>query len=315
MTVRERTLRRIEESIAAERKLEWEASRPTGRVWHKLRRWGYMVYREITKNDISIRAESLSYYTLFSIFPLLAGVILVLGLFARIGPVDQEFQKALGDGLRSLPDEDRERVVSFVLKFRDYYSQKLNESSFPIAAAAIGAMILVAGKVYYNVEELLNQIWRVSEDRPIHCRIRNFFLCVVILPLSYAIAVSLPALLGHLPGTETISLWLSSGLPALIAFLSLGLLFRYAPNTKVSWKSAFIGAFVTTVGSWIGNFLVSIYFKFGTTTVFGKAAVFPILAFFMYVSWLIFMVGVEVSYLIEREEELGRSLKAHQRSS
>ena len=314
MSIKQTKLRRIGSRIENLRKVEVEAERAIKRAFHGIHRWIWMLYFEFTKNDLSIRAESLAYYTLFSIFPILAGVILILGIFSHFGPIDQQFQSGLKHSMEALPSDDQDRIIHFILKFRDYYSEKVTAKSVPIAGASVIALLFVSGRVFFNIESMVNAIWEAKEDRPVLIRFRNFLLCAFVLPLLYAVTVSLPSVFQHLTGT-TISLWITEGLPAVLAFFSLSLLFRYGPNVKVSWRSAHIGALAALLIFWVVNFGLVFYFRFATQTLYGKAGVFPIFAFFMYVSWLIFMIGVEISYLVEQENAGTKSLKINQRLS
>lgn len=50
---------------------------------------------------------------------------------------------------------------------------------------------------------------------------------------------------------------------------------------------------------WIAARLLGVYFSLGTETAYGKMGALPITAFFIYVYWLIFVLGAEVSFLVQ----------------
>ena len=52
----------------------------------------------------------------------------------------------------------------------------------------------------------------------------------------------------------------------------------------------------------VSNSFLSVYFKFGTQSAYGKAAVIPLVAFFIYVSWFIVMIGAEWSFILQNEK-------------
>ena len=55
----------------------------------------WILYHEIIRDDVAIRAESLSYFTLFSIMPIVAGLFLLLSAFSQWAPVQNDFQELI----------------------------------------------------------------------------------------------------------------------------------------------------------------------------------------------------------------------------
>ncbi len=308
VSVKERRLEKIEVKIRDLHQEEISEVKKLRRKPYQLRRWILMLYHEVLKDDVTIRAESLSYFTLFSIMPLMAGVFLLLGFFSQWGPVQNEFQDFLLRILQPIPEEHRMNLMKFILDFKDEYLLRLNQKSTSIGVFALGVLIWITAKVFFNVESLMNRIWSVSEDRSWFDRIQNFVFGTVILPFFALTALSLPGLIGHF-GAGKAGGWLESGLPMLFVFLLLTFVFRYFPNVRVKWQSALWGAGVSSVLFLAANNVLKIYFKFGTDTAYGKAGVLPIIAFFIYVMWLLFILGAEVSFLLQnRSAFIGRKL-------
>ena len=298
MSVKERKLYQIDQRILKLKTLEGQALEGFSKRIAQAKTWLHCLYFEFLKNDVAIRAESLSYFTLFSMMPLMAGVFFLFSIFARFSQVQTEFENMVQNFLRAIPDDQRETLVNFIYQFKDQYLARLSSESSSIGIFALAALAYVAGKVFFNLESLMNRIWAVKRDRPLLERVRNFVFCLVIFPLAYIAALSLPGIIEHF-GEKKLGLFLHQGIPSLIFFSSLAFIFRYFPNTRVQWKSAFIGALFTSICFVISSFVLSFYFRFGTSTAYGKVAVLPIFAFFIYVAWLLFILGVEVSLLCQ----------------
>jgi membrane protein len=305
MSVKERSLKKIEKTILHFHQLERGGRGGTRRYWYGLRRFISMVHYEWVKNDVMIRAESLSYYTLFSFMPLMAGIFLLLGIFSQWGPVQKGFETLLARFLDAIPGEQKKVLLSFILQFRDQYLENLTRKSGSIGVFALGVLVWIGAKVFFNIESLMNRIWAVKENRPFFERVKNFFFCMILLPFVYAATISVPRLIEHFGGKNA-NLFLDQGLFVLIVFLSLSVVLKFFPNTRVSWKSAYAGALASTLGFGAANFLLRYYFKMGTETAYGKAAVLPIFAYFIYVSWMIFIIGIEISLLTEKGGEMLR---------
>ena len=300
MSVKERKLFHLDQKIVALKSEEKRAMAGFPRYFARALTWGYRLYYEFLKNDVAIRAESLSYFTLFSLMPLMTGIFLFLSLFSEWAPIQKEFDNLIQNFLQAIPPDQRATLMQFITEFREQYLARLSNQSSSIGVFAFIVLIWIAGKVFFNLEALMNRIWAVKRDRKFLDRIQNFFICMVIFPFAYVLALSLPRIIRH-AGQRDLGHFLHLGIPTIIIFSSLIFTFRYFPNTKVKWRSAALGATVSTIGFGISNFILGYYFLFGTSTAYGKAGILPIFAFFIYISWLIFIFGAEVSLLSQTD--------------
>jgi len=80
------------------------------------------------------------------------------------------------------------------------------------------------------------------------------------------------------------------------------MIYKFIPVVKVKNKSAFIGSVFTTIGLFIANLIVQLYFKYGTNSAYGKAASVPIVFFWIYLIWIIIIMGAELSFLAQNEK-------------
>ena len=261
----------------------------------------WILYHEIIRDDVAIRAESLSYFTLFSIMPIVAGLFLLLSAFSQWAPVQNDFQELIQKFLQPIPDEHRKNLLAFIFEFKDVYLQKITKSGSSLGFFALIVLVVIAGKVFINLEDLMNRIWSTKENRPWGDRIRNLILAMVILPASIFFALSLPGLVEKFAGLN-LGIFVEKGLPAILLISTLFFLFKYFPNVAVKPKNAFLGAVLSGFLFAVSNSFLSVYFKFGTQSAYGKAAVIPLVAFFIYVSWFIVMIGAEWSFILQNEK-------------
>jgi membrane protein len=92
--------------------------------------------------------------------------------------------------------------------------------------------------------------------------------------------------------------------PIVVLFALFSFLYRFLPVAKTQWKAAFLGAAFTTVGLEASNLLIQIYFKFGTQSAYGKLAVVPLIAFWIYLAWVVIILGAEVGYLVQNGQDI-----------
>ncbi|MBU6152899.1 MAG: YihY/virulence factor BrkB family protein [Bdellovibrionales bacterium] len=303
MSIRERKLAKLNKAILRHHDVRAGSIRALPRLWATVQLLFSMLHYEFLKNDVAIRAQSLSYFTLFSILPLIAGIFLILGFFSQWGPVQKEFEDLMAGLLGSIPGEQRAYLLAYIFQFKDQYLQNLSQKSGTIGVFAVLVLLWIGARVFFNVESLMNRIWSVRAERTWFDRIKNFVVTMVFLPLIYALVISLPKIIERY-GNRQAGIFLDQGLLILVIFATLLAILKGFPNTRVSWRSAVFGAISGTLGYAIANTVLRIYFRFGTDTAYGKAGVLPVFAFFIYVGWLIFIFAVEVSLLVERGAQM-----------
>jgi membrane protein len=271
----------------------------------RLLRWPMMIMREMERDDILLRAESLSYLTLFSLLPVITGFFILLGLFSQWGPVQGQFETALIQILQPIPPDYREVLLDFVFEYKDGYLESLKNKSLSIALVSLGILAWVAAKVFFNIENMMNVVWDAPSPRSMPKRFRNYLISSFALPLFTAVAFILPIIVGRWGIANASVLGLFDQAVSFILLVSvLSSIYRFFPNKKITWSSAWTGAFFSSVAFMISQYGLRIYFMFGTHTAYGKAAVLPIIAFFIYVFWVILMIGAEVSFVTQNERKI-----------
>jgi membrane protein len=247
-------------------------------------------------------AAALSYYTAFSIGPMLLIVISFVGLFfgeekARIEIVGQANELIGADGAA---------MLNTIIK-------GASNPSTGILAAVLSFVLLILGavSVFIELQESLNIIWGV-ELKPgrglrnlIRTRIVSFSM---VIASSFILMVSLIAdsvltlinkYMGNLfpsiiPVAE-ISNYIGSFIIITILF---ALIFKYLPNVRISWKYIWAGALVTSFLFFIGKYLIGMYLgKSSYSSSYGAAASLIVLFVWIYYSGLILYLGAEITYI------------------
>jgi membrane protein len=243
-------------------------------------------------------AAALSYYTIFSIPPLLVIIIAIAGLaFGQ----DQVRQVLLGQMEDLLGSEASAGIESML--------QGAQRSDAGIIASVVGVVVLLLGAsgVFGQLQEALNTIWDVK-PRPgmgIMGMIRKrFFSFTMVLGVGFLLLVSLvvtallgvlgDALLGFFPGFEQIVQIFNFVVSFLVITLLFALTFKFVPDAEVAWKDVWLGAAATSLLFSIGKMAIGLYLgnsDFGTT--FGAAASVIIILLWVYYSAQILFVGAE----------------------
>jgi len=271
--------------------------RGVGRLARVLRHWPWFdtlrtLRLRFREDHLALTASSLTFTTLISLVPLMT---VMLALFTAF-PIFSRFQAALQQYfLQALvPDNIARPVMKTLTQFA---SQASKLGSVGLIVLGLTALALV-----FTIDRTLNAIWRVPKPRPLAQRVLVYWAALTLGPLllgaslsmtSYAVSAS-RGLVNELPGLLSLVLGLIE-----FGLLAGGLagLFRYVPNTHVRWGHALAGGVSATLGLELAKRLLTWYVALVPTysVVYGAFATLPILLLWIYLSWVVVLLGAVVA--------------------
>lgn len=260
---------------------------------------------EYLKDRAGIYAAGLSYYTLFSLAPLLVFLTSMAGLF--IGRSTAGDQIALQ--LQYLVGPELAVTIEGLV-------DTLTDRTVGTTATVISAVALLigAGSIFNQLRNALNLLWGITDVRPtnlqeglivIRHRVIPFLMIFVFgLLLSVAfiietlltavrarIEVLFPDLMAFLPG-------FSAFIVPLLTLVTFYLIFRVLPDAKIRSQDAAVGALVTSVLFLIGRRLLALFLSFSDTgSLYGAAGSLVIFLVWVYFSAQILLYGAEFTWL------------------
>lgn len=272
-----------------EKRRDWRATAATA-----LKVVKYAVRRAQEKNLTQV-AASLTYTTVLSLVPLLA---VVLALFTAF-PLFADFRVALESFLANslMPAVVSENVMGYLNQFAAKAS----------GLTTVGGLALVVTSVmlFRTIDDAFNDIWQVETRRPLRQRILVYWALLSLGPI--LVGASLWALtmlaresLGLIGDMNEVAEFSLSLLPLMLTGLGFSAMFLTVPNRSVRWKDALVGGFFTAI---ILEFLrvgIAYYLaRFPSyTVIYGAFATIPIFLLWMYVSWLVILLGATVTALL-----------------
>ena len=244
------------------------------------------------EDRLGLTAGSLTFTTLISLVPL---VTVMLALFSAF-PMFASFQVALEKYfLQSLvPDTIAKPVLSALTQF----AGKANR----LGTLGLLALLISALALMLTIDRSLNAIWRVRQARPIAQRVLVYWAALTLGPLllgaslsltSYAISAS-RGVVGALPGGLAMLL---NALEFVLLAVGLASLFHYVPNTQVRWRHALAGGVFTALCFEAAKGLLGWYVRQVPTyaVVYGAFATVPIFLVWIYISWVLVLLGAVVA--------------------
>ena len=262
------------------------------------------VYLELVKKSVSEFSEAkaprlgaaLSYYTLFSIAPLLVICIGVAGWF---------FGHRASTGIQSqvsgLIGEQGGKAVQAMV---DAAASKPRGG---IIATVIGTITLLFGAagVFGQLQDALNTIWEVA-PKPgrgvwgfIRDRFLSFamiggicFLLLVSLVVSTVLAGMDKSLGSAVPGWKLLWAVVNFVVSLGVVTLLFALMYKILPDVKMKWRDVWIGAFVTAIFFGIGKWAIGTYLGHaGVSSAYGAAGSLVVVLLWVYYATQIFLFG------------------------
>jgi membrane protein len=251
----------------------------------------------------SSMGAALSYYTLFSVAPILIIAVAVAGFVFG----EEAARGEMVEQLRGLMGEEAAMAVQGLMK-------SAREPAEGVVAALVGLIVLVIGAttVFAELQSSLDRIWRAPEAAKtsgIWMLIRTRLLSLgMVMGIGFLLLVSLVmsavlAMLGKWWGSVfagaqiileavnfVVSFAIISGLFAMI--------YKFIPRVKVAWRDVWIGAIVTAALFNMGKFLIGVYLgRSGIASGFGAAGSVVLLLVWVYYSAQIFLLGAEFTWV------------------
>jgi membrane protein len=241
---------------------------------------------------------ALSYYTAFSLAPILVLAISIAGLvFGR----DAAQGRIVGQ-LEGLLGHDSAAVVQAMLA-------KASQRGSGVIATVVGLVTLLIGAtgVVIELQDAINTVWKVipKPGRGIRGLIRDRLLSVgLILSFGFLLLVSLVmsaglefigSVLGSvIPGWVILGYVLNYGVSLMAIAALVAMIFKILPDAHVAWKDVWIGAFATSVLFHIGKYLIGLYVgRASVGSAFGAAGSLAVLLVWIYYSAQLILLGAE----------------------
>ena len=249
---------------------------------------------------------ALSYYTVFSLAPMLLIVISVAGL--AFG--DEAARGEIFGQLRGLMGADAAKTIEDLLT-------SVSEPKEGVAATTVGIVLLLIGAttVFGELQDALDRIWRApARDRSgglltlVRARLLSFgmilgvaFLLIVSLVLSAIVAALGRWWSGAFGGWEVLAQSVNIVLGFVVTTGGFAMIYKLMPRVKVQWRDVWLGATVTALLFTIGRVLIGVYIgKSGIASGFGAAASLIVILIWVYYSAQIFLLGAEFTWIYAR---------------
>ncbi len=242
-----------------------------------------------SEHQCVLRSAALSYTTMLALVPMLA---FIFAFLKGLG-VQNRIEPWLIDQLSAVSEATIRKIIDFVN----------NVEVGTLGVISLGTLLFSTLLQLRTVEQSLNAIWSVTEEKPLIRKIGDYASVFMLAPVVVVLAISV----GSEPIVKQLAAQRLIGpavelmltlLPVVLLWLFISFFYFFVPNAQVRFVPALIGG---SVAGCLYHFAKDAYIKFQVLLVkyeviYGALAQIPILMAWLYVSWVIILLGAEIAH-------------------
>ena len=257
-------------------------------------RFGGFVTRVVDNmgNDSAVDlAAAISYYVILSLFPLLLGIVALLGFFLPYTSVEDAISRFLQSHLSGLEKILQPNIASIM------------HARGPLAIIGILGFFWSGSAMFSAISVAVNRAWEIDHPRKIALRKLRELAMSLSTTLLLVMSMAGTAFLSFVsPGSALIQKVANSMLSVVLVFAVFALIYKWVPNTKTYWRLIWPGALLGAVFFELARMLMGLYFAAFTNfeLAYSSIASIVVLLIWVYLSALILVVGAEVSFEYSR---------------
>ena len=269
----------------------------------------YALLRDLLGGQLNIHANGLVFATILALVPLIALSFALLGGFGaqrELEPLVYEFFQPMG----SAAGEVTQKVMNFADRVRGGL----------LGSVGLTFLVWTLIGTLKRVEDSLNFVWHVEHPRSFVRRIAEYFALLVIAPVLIGALVGMAKLtsanismqmLAHAPWLAGLARGLLALIPVLVVSGVFAMIYALIPNTRVQHLPALVGGLAagilwTAIGRTFTGF---IQVSTRLTIVYAGFAIFIAALVWIYFSWLILLLGAQLSFYVQNPSYLRIGLR------
>jgi membrane protein len=273
------------------------------KYWQKHRGLIFYFARRVKREQIQVIAGYLSYVCLMSLVPLIVVMLSVMTafpLFADLQVIIEQF--VYKNFLPAAGNTVQEYLTGFV------------SNASKMSAVAISFLFLAALLLISAIDKTFNKIWRVHEKRRTITSFAMYWMVLTLGPILVGASIAISSyLLSMVPVDEydVFGLFniLVRTLPLVTSIIAFVILYMAVPNKIVPFKSALLGAVIAAILFELAKKAFAVYITAFPSyqIIYGALATIPIIFLWVYVSWLIVLLGALITVSIQEYSNISEN--------
>ena len=264
------------------------------RQWNaaKLRALARYALRRAGEDRLPQVAGSLTFTTVLSLVPILTVAFALFTAFPMFKSIRADIEGYMFSNL--VPGSISRPILTYLNQF--------SSNAKGLTAAGLIGLVVTSVMTMLTVENALNAIWRVRHRRPLAQRVLVFWALMTFAPVLIGASLSVSSYLVSISAGYVHKLPFGLGvvvslIPILLSAIAFAMLYVFVPNTNVEWRDAFIAGLIAAAAFEIAKRVFGSYVAHipTYTAVYGAFATLPIFLTWIYMSWLVTLLGATIA--------------------
>ncbi len=260
----------------------------------------YEIVEKFWRDDCPTYAASLAYTTLLALAPLAAVSLSIYSSFefSKEKILNFVFEKLL-------PNKEFARVI-------EQNIDTFSNNATSVSIYGVIALVIFSIWVMSVIEAAFNMIWKVERSRPIISQFVTYWSTVTFAPILIAISIIATAKIQGLVLSENwaeysyLQGFIIKLIPYVLTWIAFLLIYRLVPNTDVHFRPALTGAIIAGTMFELAKYAFDYWVQNWATytAVYGALAIIPMFLFWLYLTWLIVLLGSVIAYAMQYPKEI-----------
>ena len=256
-----------------------------------------LAFKGFLKDRAAVRAAGLTYFTMLSIVPIFAIAFAV----ARNFGFEDMLHRLINSNM-----QDHEEIMKWLTGMIDNLLLETREG----VIAGIGGVILFWSviQVLNNIEAAFNDIWQIRKPRSMLRKFSDYLAIMILTPFAIGLTgsflVKMQTTAEELEYLKPLVVILMKAVPYLSMWLLFTIVYIVLPNTKVKFRNALTAGIIAGT---VAILFQSLYqdLQIGVMrwgTLYGTIAFIPLFLMWLQITWLIVLMGAELSFAYQNIE-------------
>lgn len=249
-------------------------------------RFARFVMTHFLQDDCTYIASALAFTSILAIVPLMSVGLAIFSIFPVFQSISEPMQTFIFHNF--IPSTGAE-VQNYLQQFT------LQATKLPLYG--IGFLLIMALLLMLTIEQAMNKIWRVNASRHGVTAFLLYWTILSLAPILLGLSVIGSSYLLLLLNHPAPSFFLHS-LPFILSLIGFIFLYTIVPNCHVKFRHAFAGSFFAAICFELAKLIFACYLNHFNAyeLLYGAFATIPIFFIWVYWTWVITLVGAEISY-------------------
>lgn len=253
-------------------------------------------FKDLFDDRLGYYASSLSWSTLFSIIPILA---ILLAIFTALPVFDSLYVQVhdmIFDNL--LPTHSKE-IMTHIDGFV--------ENSGKLGMVGISYVLIAAIMFFKSYDYVVNDIFE-TEKRTIWEALKTYTGLIIIVPVMFGASFYFSSIMQHYLNKSDLTSFISlyHFLPFLLTWGVFLITYKISAHKKISKRAATLSSFIASLIWYLAKSGFVFYVTSNKTyaSVYGSISTLLFFFLWIYISWAIFLHGLRLCYLLDKEKEI-----------